>query len=176
MPASDIKIGLRHQHTIVVDDSLTVPAVSQAFTGFADMPPVFATAFLVGFVEWTCIEALRPHLAPDQRTVGVHVDLSHSAATPVGMRVTASVVLVSIEGSRLRFEVECRDEVDMICAGNHDRFLVDQAHFLSRLEKKRAGLGVKRRTAAVVQTTGSMVGETLSGSGSGRPSERVRAT
>lgn len=61
--------GLRHVQSIQVDDRLTVPAVAPAFTGFADMPPVFATAFLVGFVEWTCIEALRPYLGPAQKTV-----------------------------------------------------------------------------------------------------------
>ena len=90
-PIENLKPGLRHQLTIAVDERLTVPSVSAAYAGFADMPPVFATAFLVGLVEWTCIEALRPYLAPEQRTVGVHVDLSHSAATPVGMKVTAAV-------------------------------------------------------------------------------------
>src|SRR5437868_13695667 len=105
MSGNQLAVGLRHSQTIMVDDQLVVPAVSPAFTGFADMPPVFATALLVGFVEWTCIEALRPFLSPDQKTVGVHVDLSHSAATPVGIAVTAEVELTGIEGRRLRFRV-----------------------------------------------------------------------
>lgn len=58
-----LKPGLRHTLTVSIDDALTVPRLSTAFTGFADMPPVFATAFMVGFVEWTCIEAIRPCLA-----------------------------------------------------------------------------------------------------------------
>jgi len=132
-----LKPGLRHEQTITVDASLTVPQVSQRYAGFADMPPVFATAFLVGFVEWTCIEALRPHLAPDQRTVGVHVDLSHSAATPVGMKVTAAVELIAVDDRKLRFKVACRDEAEAICAGHHDRFIVDAARFLARMERKR---------------------------------------
>jgi fluoroacetyl-CoA thioesterase len=137
-PIENLKPGLRHQLTIAVDERLTVPSVSAAYAGFADMPPVFATAFLVGLVEWTCIEALRPYLAPEQRTVGVHVDLSHSAATPVGMKVTAAVELIAIDDRRLRFKVSCRDEVEAISEGWHDRFVVDGARFMARIERKRA--------------------------------------
>ncbi len=130
-------VGLRHSLTIVVDDSLTVPHVSPAF-GFDDMPPVFATAYLVGFVEAACIDALKPHLKDGEKTLGVHVDLSHSAATPVGMNVTAQVELVAVEGRRLRFRVECRDDADVICAGFHERYLIDAAKFLERVKKKQA--------------------------------------
>ena len=130
-------VGLRHSLTIQVDDSLTVPRVSPAF-GFHDMPPVFATAYLVGFVEAACIDALKPHLGDGEKTLGVHVDLSHKAATPVGMSVTAEVELVAVEGRRLRFRVECRDEADVICAGFHDRYLIDAAKFLERVKKKQA--------------------------------------
>lgn len=62
------------------------------FSGFADMPPVFATVYLVGFVDWACREALSSFLTAQQRTVGAHVDLGHSAATPVGIKVTAEAV------------------------------------------------------------------------------------
>jgi fluoroacetyl-CoA thioesterase len=103
------------------------------------MPPVFATAFLVGFVEWTCVVALRPFLSRDERTVGVHVDLSHSAATPVGMRVFATVELAAIEGRKLRFKVVCRDEAEIICEGRHDRFVIDESRFMARLARKREG-------------------------------------
>ena len=136
MPLDQLKPGLRHQRTILVDQRLTVPAVSDTFTGFADMPPVFATALLVGFVEWTCIEAQRPYLSPEQRTVGVHVDLSHSAATPVGMHVTADVELVAVDDRKLRFKVACRDDAEPICEGFHERFIVDGARFMARIEKK----------------------------------------
>lgn len=134
-----LKIGLRHESSIVVEEGLTVPSISRAFKGFADMPPVFATAFLIGFVEWTCVEALRPFLTPDQRTVGIHVDLSHVAATPIGMRVFATVELTAIEGRKLRFKVICRDEAEIICEGSHDRFIIDQSRFLTRLARKREG-------------------------------------
>ena len=117
-----------------------MPAVAEAFTGFAEMPPVFATAFLVGFVEWTCIELLRPYLLQEQRTVGVHVDLSHSAATPVGMHITADVELIAVADRKLRFKVSCRDDAEPICEGFHERFVVDGARFMARVEKKRSQL------------------------------------
>ena len=130
-------VGLRHSLTVQVDESLTVPRVSPHF-GFHDMPPVFATAYLVGFVEAACIDALKPFLTDREKTLGVHVDLSHSAATPVGMSVTAEVELVSVEGRRLRFRVECRDDADVICAGFHERYLIDAAKFLERVKTKGA--------------------------------------
>ena len=136
---AELKVGLMHTKTIKVDPGLTVPEVSPAFGEFRDMPPVFATAYMVGFVEATCIEGMKPFLAPGQGSVGVHVDMSHSAATPVGMAVTAEVELVSIEGRRLRFKVECRDEKDVIGVGCHERFLIDVPKFVARVEAKARG-------------------------------------
>ena len=80
MTSDDLKPGLAGTRTLRINEGLTVPALAPATFGFSDMPPVFATAFLVAFVEWTCIEVLRPYLAAGQRTVGVRVDLSHTAA------------------------------------------------------------------------------------------------
>jgi len=138
---SDVQfpLGLRGERTIVVGDGLTVPSIAPAFTGFADMPPVFVTAYMVGFVEWTCVEALRPYLGAHQRTVGTHVDMSHAAATPVGMRVSATVELVSVEGRKLRFKVECRDEVDVIGSGFHERAIIDFDKFMQRVQRKGGG-------------------------------------
>ena len=138
MTAKPLAPGLSHALTIPVEERLTVPAVSASFTGFADMPPVFATALLVGFVEWTCIEALRPHLAPGQHTLGTHVNLSHCAATPVGFNVTATVELIAIEGKKLTFKVVCRDDVEVICEGLHERHIVDEARFLASVARKQA--------------------------------------
>ena len=137
MNNADLKPGLRFKQTITVDENLIVPSVAKAFTGFTDMPPVFATAFLVGFAEWTCIEALRPYLPADARTVGVHVDLSHSAATPIGLQVTADVELVAIEDRKLRFKVVCTDDTEVISEGYHDRFIVQYEKFIDRVNKKR---------------------------------------
>ena len=136
MKTANPPVGLRHRQSVAVNAGLTVPNVSTAFGSFTDMPPVFATAFLVGFVEATCIEALRPHLPEGLRTVGIHVDLSHTAATPIGMTVTAEVELVAAEGRRLRFKVACRDDKETIGEGFHDRAIIDAAKFLARVEAK----------------------------------------
>jgi fluoroacetyl-CoA thioesterase len=139
MSSMGAKQGLRHSRSLTVDRSVTVPALPPLLGDLADMPPVFATACMVAFVETTCIEALAPYLAEGEKTVGTHVDLSHFAATPIGMRVTAEVELVAVEGRKLRFKVECRDEKEVIGAGFHERFIIDAAKFMARLEKKAAG-------------------------------------
>jgi len=131
-----LEIGLRHTQSLVVDEGLTVPRVSPAFGSFRDMPAVFATAYMIGFIEATCIEALKPYLTADERTVGTHVDVSHSAATPIGMKVTAEVELASVSGRHLRFLVSCRDEKELIGSGTHDRVIIDFSKFAVRMRSK----------------------------------------
>ena len=137
MPKETLRIGLAHSETILVTDRLIVPEMADAFVGFAGMPPVLATAYMVAFVEWTCLRALAPHLLPGEHSVGTHVALSHSAATPVGMRATAEIELVAVEGRTLRFKVACRDERDPISTGHHERFVIDREKFLAKLAAKR---------------------------------------
>jgi fluoroacetyl-CoA thioesterase len=137
MPDSGPPIGLRHSQTITVTPELTVPEVSTAFAQFRDMPPVFATALMVGFVEDTCVAALRPFLSQGQRTVGIGVNLTHSAVTPVGMKVTAEVELVEVDGRRLKFRVVCRDDAETIGEGWHERAIIDHDRFLARVAAKQ---------------------------------------
>lgn len=133
-----LKSGIKFEQSIVVSEKLVVPAMSDFFAGFVDMPNVFATAFLVGFVEWTCVEALRLYLSSDERTVGTHINLSHTAATPIGLKVTAEVELVEVEGRKLRFKIICRDEIEIISEGFHERFIINYNKFMERVEKKRS--------------------------------------
>jgi fluoroacetyl-CoA thioesterase len=133
----DLKPGLRHTETITVGEALGVPAQAQLFDPSTEMPPVFATAQMIAFVEWTCVHALAPYLSPAQRTVGTRVEMSHIAATPVGMIVTAEVELIEIDGRRFRFRARCRDEVEMIGEGFHERMIVDHPRFMERLARKR---------------------------------------
>jgi len=125
MPKDTLRPGLSHRETILVTDRLIVPEMADVFADFAAMPPAFATAYLVAFVEWTCVCALAPHLLTGEHSVGTHVDLGHGAATPAGMRATADVQLIERDGRRLRFKVACRDERDEIGAGFHERFVID---------------------------------------------------
>lgn len=130
------KPGIRGTRSMLVTESLTVPAMSQAFGGFAEMPPVFATAYMIAFIEWTCAETLKPYLDEGERTVGTHVDVSHGAATPVGMTVTAEVELVAIKRCDLQFRVACRDDFGSIGEGFHERAIVDGNKFLERARRK----------------------------------------
>ncbi len=128
--------GLAHSETITIDKSLTVPALAANFPSLSDMPEVFATPFMVALVEWTCIEAIRPYLSTGQSSVGAKVTMDHVAATPIGMKVTAEVELVAVEGRKLSFQVKCSDERDLIGSGTHDRFIIDVEKFLGRLQSK----------------------------------------
>jgi len=138
MTSDSLRVGLKHSETITIPPGLTVPEMADRFPGFAEMPPVFATAYLVAFVEWTCLKALAPHLRPGQRTVGTKIEISHDSATPVGMKATAEIELVEFDGRRMRFKIACRDERDAIGVGFHERFLIDGAKFLSKLAEKQA--------------------------------------
>jgi fluoroacetyl-CoA thioesterase len=133
----DLKPGLRHAETLTVNEALSVPAQAQLFDPSTEMPPVFATAQMIAFVEWACVHALAPYLAPHQRTVGTRVEMTHTAATPVGMRVIAEIELVEIDDRRLRFRAICRDEVETIGEGFHERTVIDHARFIERLGRKR---------------------------------------
>jgi len=130
-------LGLKHSQSITITPDLTVPSVSSRFAGFQDMPPVFATAFLVAFVEDTCVAALKPHLAPGQKSVGTRVNVSHSAATPIGMQAACEVELVEVDGRKLKFKVLCADAKGPIGEGFHERVLIDEARFLAKLAEKK---------------------------------------
>lgn len=101
MPLKDsLKPGLRFERKFVVPSSKTVPALYPEAEEFAAMPEVFATDFLVGFLEWACIKCVNPHLDwPREQTVGTHIDVSHEAATPPGLEVSATVELIAVEGA-----------------------------------------------------------------------------
>jgi fluoroacetyl-CoA thioesterase len=131
---SVLEVGLRHSERLLVEDRHTVPRVVPDWAGFADMPPVLATAMLVGFVENTCILGLRAFLTPEQRTVGTHVDISHVAPTPAGRTVTAEVELSRIDGKALEFKVRCHDEAGLVSEGTHRRAIIDFARFCQRLK------------------------------------------
>ncbi|HYD76039.1 thioesterase family protein [Ramlibacter sp.] len=132
-----LKPGIRYEHRYRVPASKTVPALYPEAEEFLAMPEVFATGFLVGFLEWACIKAINPHLDwPREQTVGIHVNVSHSAATPPGMEVTASVELIAVEGKKLVFRVRATDGVDVISEGTHERFVIDRERFDAKVRAK----------------------------------------
>ncbi len=130
--------GIRYTHTFVVSAAKTVPALYPESDEFTAMPEVFATGFLVGFLEWACILAIHPHLDwPREQTVGTHIDVSHLAATPPGLTVTATVELVAVEGRKRTFDVEAHDGVEVISRGRHERYVIDRGRFDAKVAEKR---------------------------------------
>ena len=140
-PQPTLAVGLHHSERMTVEPRHTVPQVDPAWPGFQDMPPVFATAMMVAFIEQTCIMGLRPFLLPGQHTVGTHVDVSHVAATPVGMQVRAEVELTGIEGKALHFKVSCHDESGLVGEGTHRRAIIGMQGFMQRLAQKKVQAG-----------------------------------
>ena len=132
-----LKPGIESEFTFRISEAKTVPALYPESDEFLQMPLVFATGFMVGFIEWACIRAIKPHLDwPDEQTVGTHLNVSHTAATPPGMAVTARVKLVKVDGRRLIFEVEARDEVESIGGGTHERYVIDKKRFDEKMQNK----------------------------------------
>ena len=92
-----LEVGASHRVSLVVDDRTTVPALPLPAPALAGMPHVFATAYLVGLAECASMGVLAPFLDEDEISVGVAVDFDHTAATPVGMTVSAEASVTAIE-------------------------------------------------------------------------------
>ena len=126
-----MEIGLTGEVRRVVDASMLASALG---SGALD---VFATPALVALMENAAIRALEGHVAPDQTSVGVRVDIRHLAATPPGVEVRARAELVEVDGRRLVFRVEAFDSQERIGEGSHERALVDPQRLLGRANAKR---------------------------------------
>lgn len=132
-----LRPGIKFEHKFRVHPSKTVPALYPESEEFVAMPEVFATGFLVGFLEWACIKAINPHLDwPKEQTVGSYIDVSHEAATPPGLEVNATVELIAVEGKKLIFAVEAHDGIDLISKGRHERFVINKEKFDARVGAK----------------------------------------
>jgi len=134
-----LHVGMTHQFKYLVPKSKMVPALYPEAADFQVMPEVFATGFMVGLLEWACLDAIKPYLDwPSEQSVGTMIHVTHQAATPEGFEVTVTVRLTALEGKKLSFEVEAHDGVDLISKGTHERFVIQRDKFLQRLEAKKA--------------------------------------
>jgi len=133
-----LRPGLEYTHRYRVPENKTVPYLYPESAAFQAMPKVFATGFMVGLMEWACIEAMAPHMEPGEGSVGTLVNVTHTAATPPGMEVTVHVRCAAVDGRRTVWEIEARDEVEVIGKGTHERFAVDFERFNARVAKKAA--------------------------------------
>jgi predicted thioesterase len=114
---------------------MTAPAVGSGSVA------VFASPMMIAAMEAAAVAAVERHLAPGEASLGTHIDVAHSAPSPVGARITARATLTAVEGRTLRFEVEARDEREAIGRGMHTRVIVDAVRFEAKVAAKRASEG-----------------------------------
>ncbi|MDP1634633.1 MAG: thioesterase family protein [Gallionellaceae bacterium] len=132
-----LRPGIKYEHKFLLPPTKTVPALYPESEEFLAMPEVFATGFMVGFLEWACIKCINPHIDwPTEMSLGTHIDVSHLAATPPGMEVTANVELIEVDGKRLVFQVEAHDGQDLISKGRHERYIVNRERFDAKVGEK----------------------------------------
>jgi len=125
--------GITKTRRITVDEARTID-----FMGEENR--VYATPEVVRDVEYTCRDLLVENLEPGMDTVGVRVELDHIAATPLGMWVDVEVTVSKLDGRMVTLTVECRDELETVARGKHNRFIVDVQKTAARLAQKRARL------------------------------------
>lgn len=131
--------GIRHTFRYTIPDSKTVPHIYPEAADFQLMPRVLATGYMVALCEWACVDLLKPHLDwPDEQSVGTHVNLSHTAATPPGLVVTVEATLEKIDGRKLSFSISAHDGIDPITSGTHERIVIDPVKFNVKLAAKAA--------------------------------------
>jgi fluoroacetyl-CoA thioesterase len=131
-----LRRGLTHRFQFAVPATKTVPQLYPEVAEFQSMPAVFATGFMVGLMEWTCMQLMAPHLDPGEGSLGVHIDVSHTAAIPAGLTVTVDSECLAVDGPRVTFAVKAHDGIDSISEGRHQRFIVVWEKFNSRLAEK----------------------------------------
>ena len=135
-----LRPGIEGTFRYRVPASKTVPRIYEEAPDFQLMPEVLATGYLVALAEWACIELVKPHLDwPAEQTLGTHVNLSHTAATPPGFTVEVRTRLVSVDGRKLTFSVAASDGVDTISSGTHERHVIDAARLERKVFAKAAG-------------------------------------
>ncbi|QDU62628.1 Fluoroacetyl-CoA thioesterase [Planctomycetes bacterium Pan216] len=129
------KIGLEHRRTFTVEQRHLIV--------FSDdqMPAVLSTPNLILEMEITAREALEPFLDDHERSVGVSLDIAHSAPSLLGFAVTCRARVLGVEGDVVNFQIEASDEIELLSRGHHRRRVVDTARLRRRIEKKQAKRG-----------------------------------
>jgi fluoroacetyl-CoA thioesterase len=136
---NSLQPGLTVEFKFKVPENKTVPFLYPEFAEGQVMPKVFATGFLLGLFEFTCIKALKTHLDwPGEQTVGIGMNMTHTAATPAGMTVTVKGKLDKVEGNKLTFSLEAFDDMEKVSSATHERFVINAEKFNAAIAKKSA--------------------------------------
>lgn len=135
----DLKPGVRFEWRYTVPPRATVPQLYSDTAFCLDMPDVLATGYMVGMMELACVHGVMPFMDwPREQSVGTMVSFEHVAPTPPGMTLRIEGEVTEVEGRRIRFRVEAWDDVERICAGTHERHVIDPLRFEAKLAKKKA--------------------------------------
>jgi predicted thioesterase len=125
-----LRPGLSGSATLAVAEEHTAPRVGSGRVH------VLATPVMINLIEAAALEAIERLLPPGHQSLGTVLNVRHIAATPVGMRVTATAEVTGVEGRTVRFRVEARDEKELIGDGTHERVVVNVAKFDQRVQRK----------------------------------------
>jgi fluoroacetyl-CoA thioesterase len=130
---SKLQPGLKGYSRIHVGVEQTAPSIGSGKV------PVLATPVMINVIEAAALAAVEHLLPPGYQSLGIHLDVRHFAATPIGMHVEATAELTAVEGRTLSFTVEARDDKEPIGGGTHQRVVVNVARFDERIQRKLAG-------------------------------------
>lgn len=125
-----IEIGLKGRADTVVTNQNTADAVGSGLV------PVFATPYMIALMENAASSCLLPFLAEDEGSVGTRLDVAHSSATPIGMKVWAEAEVTAVAGKKITFQVAAFDEAGEIGRGSHERFIIKPEKFLAKTQSK----------------------------------------
>ena len=128
--------GLTNTHSYKVTAANTVPHLAMDRSTFDDIPEVLATAYVCVMMEGACTKVLRPHLDAGEGSLGIHLNVSHIAATVPGQTVTVTATIEKVEGRKVTFRIVAHDGIDKIGEGFHQRAIVPWDRFKSAVAAK----------------------------------------
>ncbi|MDX2155401.1 MAG: thioesterase family protein [Hyphomicrobiaceae bacterium] len=135
---STLVAGLIDTHSYAVTAANTVPHLAMDRSTFDDIPEVLATAYMCVMMEGACTKVLRPHLDAGEGSLGIHLDVSHVAATVPGQTVTVTATIEKVDGRKITFRVVAHDGLDKIGEGTHVRAVVPWQRFEAAVAQKAA--------------------------------------
>lgn len=128
----EIAVGTVGTSTLIVASEHTAPRVGSGRIA------VLATPVMINCIEAAALAACEHLLPAGHQSLGIHLDVRHIAATPVGMRVTARAEVLKVDGRTIWFRVEAHDEKELIGDGLHERVVVNVERFDARVQRKTA--------------------------------------
>jgi predicted thioesterase len=127
---SAIKPGLIGSAELLVGEQHTAPSIGSG------QVRVLATPVMINLMEAAALDAAEGLLPDGHQSLGTHLDVSHVAATPVGMTVRATAEVTAVQGNKIVFRVAAHDELDLIGEGSHQRVVVEVTRFDRRVQMK----------------------------------------